>query len=78
MYGDVATPFQPSNEHLETVFCELLAKLSGFYVVVAEVVRSVIFENSTSARGAVYIMHDEILRTAGLCGARANGEADQH
>jgi hypothetical protein len=78
VYGNVAALFQPSNKHLETVFCELLAKFGGFYVVVAEVAGRVIFEDATSARDEIYRMHKGTSRTAGLCGARVSGEAAQH
>jgi hypothetical protein len=36
------------KEHFEAIFCKLLAKPGGLYVIVAEVAGCVVFENATS------------------------------
>lgn len=47
MYGNVSALLQPLDEHFEAIFCKLLAKPGGFYVIVVEVAGCMVFANAT-------------------------------
>jgi len=57
MYGDVSALFQPLNKHLKAIFCQLLAKLGSFYVVVAEVAGCMVFANATPVKSVKIIVN---------------------
>jgi hypothetical protein len=79
VYGNVSALLEPLDEHLEAIFCNLLAKLGGFYIVVAEVTRRMIFENATPVEKArVIVCTRKLSLTVGLFCERVNDGADQH